>query len=107
MYNNAGSISGMIHLFPVHTFWGSKNSERRLLVGMSKEMQDDEAVFCLYSEMEYYINDLNYPCQTGEEDGLLQHGGLFHPGDPNKVMDLDIKALWYERCKIGGAKTIE
>ena len=42
---------GMIHLFPVHTFWGDKNNERRLLVEMSKEMQDDEAVFVsIYSE---------------------------------------------------------
>ena len=102
IFNTPGSISGMIHIFPVHTFWGDKNNERHLLVEMSKEMQDDEAAFVLYYELGYNINHINFPNST---ECLIQaKDGLFHPGDPDKVDD---KEEWYRICKIGGAKTTE
>ena len=62
MYNNAGGASGMIHLFPVQTFWEDKNNERRLLAELSKEMQDDEAVVSIYSAMGYEVHKIAFPC---------------------------------------------
>ena len=103
MYNNAGGASGMIHLFPVHTFWGDKNNERRLLAELSTEMQDDEAVVSIYSAMGYEVHKIAFPASAKLVTDLGP-GFLFHPGDPDKVPN---KELWYEMCKIGGAKTTE